>query len=302
MDWRSINFDWNRTRAFLVAAEEASFSAAARALNISQPTISRQILQLEEELGVMLFERIGTQIELTAAGVELLESARAMGEAATRLSLAASGQSASVEGTVSVTASEAISAYLLPRAVQVVRERYPKIELELVVANDARDLHRREADIAVRNFESKQPDLIARKLRTTTAGMYATPAYLARHPLNTVAEIRNVELFAFDRSSLMIDGLRALGLDVDRGQFPVATQSHLVQWSMCKQGLGVCLMMREVGDIDPDVVAVLPEVAIPIPIWLVSHRELRTSRRIRVVYDALAEVLSVPLDHLADTQ
>jgi DNA-binding transcriptional LysR family regulator len=59
MDWRSVQFDWNLVRAFLVTAEEGSLSAAARALGLTQPTLSRQVAGLEEELGVSLFERVG---------------------------------------------------------------------------------------------------------------------------------------------------------------------------------------------------------------------------------------------------
>ena len=86
MDWRRVDFDWNRARAFLVTAEEGSFSAAARALTSTQPTVGRQVAALERKLGVVLFERIGTRLELTEAGLELLEHVRAMGAAATRTS------------------------------------------------------------------------------------------------------------------------------------------------------------------------------------------------------------------------
>ena len=107
-----MNFDWNRARAFLITAEEGSFSAAARALRSTQPTVGRQVAGLEEELGVTLFERVGTRLELTVSGLELLEHVRAMGDAANRTSLVATGQSESVEGNVSITASEAIAAFL----------------------------------------------------------------------------------------------------------------------------------------------------------------------------------------------
>ena len=90
MDWSAINFDWNRARAFLVTAEEGSFSAAARALSSTQPTVGRQVAALEQELAVTLFERIGTRLELTVSGLELqLEHVRAMGAAANQTSLAA---------------------------------------------------------------------------------------------------------------------------------------------------------------------------------------------------------------------
>ena len=106
MDWRSVNFDWNRARAFLVTAEEGSLSAAARALGMAQPTLGRQVDALEDELGVVLFARVGRGLTLTPSGLELLDHVRAMGEAATRVSLAAAGQSQSIEGTSCISASE----------------------------------------------------------------------------------------------------------------------------------------------------------------------------------------------------
>ncbi|WP_233245081.1 LysR family transcriptional regulator, partial [Caulobacter sp. HMWF009] len=96
MDWRAVRFDWNRARAFLVTAEEGSLSAAARALGMAQPTLGRQVEALQEELGVVLFERAGRGLTLTPSGLELLDHVRAMGEAAGRVSLTAAGQSQSV--------------------------------------------------------------------------------------------------------------------------------------------------------------------------------------------------------------
>ena len=79
MDWRSIKFDWNKARAFLVTAEEGSLSAAARALGMAQPTLGRQVTGLEQELGIVLFERVGRGLQLTPGGAELLDHVRVMG-------------------------------------------------------------------------------------------------------------------------------------------------------------------------------------------------------------------------------
>ena len=81
MDWKSMSFDWNRARAFLVTAEEGSFSAAAKALKMTQSTLGRQVAALEQELGVTLFQRVGKGIEITPSGLELIENVKEMGEA-----------------------------------------------------------------------------------------------------------------------------------------------------------------------------------------------------------------------------
>ena len=293
MDWRSIRFDWNHARAFLVAAEEGSFSAAGRVLSIAQPTIGRQVAALEEELAVTLFERIGNTLELTSAGLDLMEHLRAMGDAATRVSMTAAGKSLSIDGTVCITASELIAAHVLPPIIGRLRLTHPGIEIEIVASNTARDLRRREADIAVRNFTPTQPDLVAKKIADRDARLYASPVYLERlgNP-TSAAGLSQAEFFGFDRTDLMIKGLRALGLDIGPKNFPIITDNHLVQWELCKQGVGICIVMDEVGDAEPRVRRVLPKLRpLPVPVWLATHRELHTSRRIRVVFDLLAEEL-----------
>lgn len=294
MDWRAIRFDWNRARAFLVTAEEGSFSAAGRALAIAQPTIGRQVSGLEEELGVALFERVGSALVLTAAGMDLLEHVRTMGEAATKVSLTAAGQSLSVEGTVCITASELIAAYVMPPIIARLRREHPGIEIEIVASNTARDLQRREADIAIRNFTPTQPELVAKKIADRCARLYASPAYLERigNPTSP-ADLVNAEFFGFDRTEMMIKGLRSLGLELTPKNFPIVTTNHLVQWELAKQGVGICIVMDEVGDAEPRVRRVLPDFPpLTVPVWLTTHRELRTSRRIRVVFDLLAEALA----------
>ena len=129
MNWRHIGFDWNHARAFLATAEEGSFSAAARALGVAQPTIGRQIAALEEELGVDLFERVGRAVRPTSVGLDLAEHVRAMRAGAERVALTAAGQAMSLEGAVSIAASEVIAAYLLPPIFARARAAHPALEI-----------------------------------------------------------------------------------------------------------------------------------------------------------------------------
>ena len=121
MDWRSIKFDWNKARAFLVTAEEGSLSAAARALKMAQPTLGRQVTGLEQELGIVLFERVGRGLQLTPSGAELLDHVRAMGDAAGRVSMNALAQSKALEGNICISASETYAAVLLPPIITKLR-------------------------------------------------------------------------------------------------------------------------------------------------------------------------------------
>lgn len=296
MDWRAVQFDWNRARAFLVTAEEGTFSAAARALGSSQPTVGRQVAALEEELGVTLFERTGDGLVLTAAGLELLEHVGAMGRAAGQVSLVATGQSAAIDGPVCISASEVFAAHVLPPVLAAIRSRYPGIALEIVATNAVSDLQRREADIAVRNFRPNQPNLVTRRVRDAVGHLYATPAYLASlGGPRTPADFADAVFVSFDRGPAMLEGLRAIGLPVTERSFAVVCANQLVQWALVKQGAGIGVMIAEVGDIEPAVVRILPDLPpFPAPIWLTTHREVHTSRRIRVVFDLLVEGLGEP--------
>ena len=87
-------------------------------------------------------------------------------------------------------------------------------------------------------------------------------------------------------------GRGALGLALTPENFPLVSQSQHVQWALVRAGAGIAIMIAEVGDADPGVRRVLEDLPpIPIPMWLVTHRDVRTSRRVRVVVDLLAEEL-----------
>lgn len=294
MDWRAVKFDWNRARAFLVTAEEGSLSAAARALGMAQPTLGRQVDALEEELDVVLFERVGRGLTLTPSGLELLEHVRAMGEAANRMSLAALGQSQSIEGAICITASDVYATFLLPPIIAKLRAREPGINIEIIASNAASDLRRREADIAIRNFRPKELDLIGKKVTDVPGRLYATPEYLERigNP-KLPYDLHKADFINIDSGGGLMSVLNTLGLNLTKDNFPILTENLLAAWALVKQGVGIGVMDGRIGDAEPLVQRALPDLEpIMFPIWLVAHRELNTSRRIRMVFDLLAEELA----------
>jgi len=293
MGWRAINFDWNRARAFLVTAEEGSLSAAARALGLTQPTLGRQVDALERELDVVLFQRVGRGLELTESGLELLEQVRAMGDAARRVSLTAAGQSKSIDGTVRIATSDAYGAHLLPPILTRLRRAHPGIRIEIVVSNSASDLRRREADIAIRHFRPSEPDLIAKKVADARARPYATPGYLRAIGNPTTPDgLRRADFISVDSSGSFLKALNEIGFELTERNFPVTCENYLVMWAHVKQGLGIGIIDTTIGDDEQLVRPALPDLEpMLFPVWLVAHREVNTSRRIRAVFDLLAEAL-----------
>ena len=297
MDQHAAQLDWNRIRAFLATAEAGSLSAAARVLGLTQPTLGRQIAALERELGAVLFERAGRGLVLTPTARDLLDHVRPMGDAAARLALAATGRSQAIEGIVRLTATEVYAAHVLPPIIARLRAAHPGITVDILATNRTADLLRREADIAIRNAATTEPELVARKLGQDRGRPYATPGYLARlgQPRGW-AELAQAEFVGFGETGDFIEGMRGLGLHLSPGQIPVRADSHLVHWQLVKQGLGIGFVTEALGDAEPAVRRVLPDAPpIDFPVWLVTHRELQTSRRLRVVFDLLAAALSTAL-------
>ncbi|MDG4649484.1 LysR family transcriptional regulator [Roseibacterium sp. SDUM158017] len=288
MDWKSLAFDWNRARAVVATAETGSLSAAARALGQTQPTLGRQVSALEEELGVTLFTRAGKRMELTEAGLSLIDHLRMMAEGAHAAALAASGQSQEIAGVVTVTASNLYASELLPPILARIRDEAPALAVQVVASNAIRDLMRREADIAVRHVRPDQPELTARRVAEDDAALYATPELLARGPLGALPFIGYAPG----------DGYRAMlaerGVEVPAEQFVLFSDDSHTQLGMARAGLGVAVMPTWMGDDDPALVRAQPGAPplVTIPVWLAAHRDLHTSRRVRLVFDRLAEGLS----------
>jgi DNA-binding transcriptional LysR family regulator len=287
------NLDWNQLKAFLETAETGSLSAAARKLGLTQPTLSRQVAAIEQRMGVTLFERVGKAMALTSTGLDLLEHARAMGAAAEALDLAATGRSQAVGGVVSVSASDAVAAFLLPPLVKQLRDREPGIAVEVIPSNALSDLLRREADIAVRHVKPEQPELIARHLREATAHFYASEDWVKTHGHpRSAEEATRLPFVGSDRTGQYLAYLRMHGLPLSEANFSCYADHSVAHWALVREGMGIGAMMEEIARDTPGVVRVLDDVPpVRFPIWLVSHRELRTSRRIRVVFEALAQGL-----------
>ncbi len=290
MNWALIPFDWNQARAFLATAEEGSLSAASRELGLTQPTLSRQVAALEQSLGVTLFERIGRSLALTDAGRDLLDHFRDMGEAAHRASLAAQGQAQGIEGTVRITSTNTLATYHLTPILAELRREAPGLELEVITSNQTRDLMRREADIAIRHARPEQPDLIAKLIGESEVGFYAAKSYLDKigRP-RTKDDLAHADFIGFETAELMLPTLQEMGLPLRRENFRISTDSGTVMLELMRQNLGISFMLKEDAELFDDIELVLADLApIPVPIWLVTHRELHTSRRIRLVFDFIA--------------
>ena len=281
--------DWNLYRTFLAVLEEGSLSGAARRLDLTQPTIARQIDTLEAAIGADLFVRSQRGLSPTDVARDLRPYAETLASTAAAFIRKASGAAGEVRGTVRVSASETVGVEHLPPILTRLRRRYPELVVELVVSNAADDLLQRGADVAVRNFEPTQAALVARRLPPVALGLHARRDYLERRgtPL-TLADLDHHDLIGFDRETPAIRAIVQHYPAFGRDAYALRADSDLARLAGIRAGFGIGVCQAPRPGRNPDLVRVLArEIDIPLAMWVVMHEDLRTSARCRAVFDAV---------------
>ena len=286
--------DWTLLRSFLAVVDSGSLSAAADRLGLVQPTVGRHIRELEETLDTPLFRRQPRGLEPTSAALDLVEDARRMGEAALALERKASGTGDSLAGTVRVTASRMVATYLLPDVIAALHVEEPDVDIEIVASDETQNLLRRDADIALRMYEPRQPQLVRRRIGDLPLAVYASPTYLARRGTPArLADLLDHDVIGLDRADDLLRGFARAGLPVPREWFPIRCDDHVVGWQMVIAGAGIGFVQAPIAEAEPRVVRLpVEDVGFALPLWLAYHEDLKPSRRIRFVADRLAEGLA----------
>lgn len=291
MDMKTPN--WDLYRSFLAVARTGSLSAAAQALGLTQPTVGRHIDALEAALGVPLFVRSRTGLAATEAALDLVPQAQAMDAAAAALVRAASGEAEEARGTVRLTASEIVGTEVLPPILADFRAAHPNVAVELVLSNDQNDLLKREADVAVRMVRPAQSALVARRIGAIPLHLYAHRGYLARHGTpRSVPELMQHTLIGYDTNRRILDTLAEMGIDAGAATFALRSDSEPAQLALLRAGAGIGGIQAPLAARDPALVPVVPDlISFTLEMWLAMHEDLRASRRVRLLFDHLADGL-----------
>lgn len=287
-----ISWDWYRT--LLAVMQKGSFSGAARVLGIAQPTAGRHIDALECALGQTLFIRSQAGLQPTEAALRLRGTALAMQSSAAALARAAlEGAAGEIAGTVRVSASDVVAVEVLPPAIARLRERHPRLVVELVPTNRVQDLLQREVDVAVRMVEPVQGALIARRVADVPLGLFAHRSYLQQHGVPAKPEdMAGHSLIGFDVGAPYIRAAAQRYPVWQRSSFALRTDSDLAQLALLRAGCGIAPAQLPWARRHPELVQVLADnFALAIPTWVTMHEGLRGSPRCKVVFDALVQCL-----------
>lgn len=285
---RSI--EWSLLRYFHAVVETGSLSSAARTVRVTQPTLSRQIRELESQLGAPLFTRGPSGLVPTEAALRLVDDARAMAAAAESLALKAWGQSKALSGSVRLTSSVMVANMWLPPILAELRVAEPDIQIELIPSDLNQNLLRRDADIAIRMADPTQTSLIARKLGDVPVSLFGAECYLARKGRpRTMQELLKHDVIGFDRSEVILKLYAAAGEQVTRETFPIRCDDQMVGWRLLLAGAGLGFAQDMLAKQEPRLERLDFDLVPPMRVWLVTHQDVHTNLRIRRVVNFLSE-------------
>lgn len=289
------DLDWTLYRSFLAVVRHGSLSAAATALQLTQPTLGRHIDGLEAGLSASLFTRSRMGLAPTDAALSLVPHAEAMEAAVAAFTRTASGEAQEARGTVRLTTSEIMGSEVLPPLIAEFRRLHPYIDIELNLDDRQQDLLRRDADIALRMARPTQTALIVRKVGVLTVKLYAHQDYLRHHPLpETLEDLSGHTVIGYDANPRIFELLDADKLPLSRKTFSLRTDSELAQLALLRAGAGIGGAQTGIAERSSNLVPVLhDQFGLDMEMWLAHHEDLKSSLRVRLLFTYLAEKLIV---------
>ncbi len=284
--------NWDDVRVFLAVARAGQFLAAARTLKIDHATAARRVTGLERALNAHLLDRRTTGVLLTDAGGRFLAAAERMETAFLQAQAELGDRDVELSGTVRIGAPDGLSTYYLAERFAALAERHPAIAIQLVPTPQAGPVGRREVDIAIALEKPQAGRFVARKLTGYSLGLFASPAYLTRHPApSDAAGLAAHRLVGYVGD---FNYSPALGYVAELfGGAPIAFQcaSAVGQLEAVRAGIGIGALHDFIALRHPELVRVLPERRAQRAYWIVEHEDTRGIGRIRAVHDALVEAV-----------
>lgn len=286
-----MNMSWDFYRYFLAVAETGSLSAAARQLSVSQPTVGRQIAELEKRLETRLFERASHGYLLTPAGQQIKARIEKVAADLVGAEQQVRGLDKSLSGLIRVSATEGLGSYWLTPRLSEFQKRHPNIQFELMLNISVVDLRRREADVALRLANPRVSDLIGRQVGRTGFGLYGAKTYVdKRGAPETLADLTHHDFIGWQEGPENFVLSAALEKLTAPAQVKFRCNTVAAQIAAVANGMGLFLAPHYLVPRDGSIVRLLPaEIDQKVDLWLLTHQDLIKTRRIRALLDFLYE-------------
>lgn len=278
--------DWNEYRIVLAIGRAGSLVGAAKDLGHDHSTVFRWLNAFEKRRGVKLFDRTTNQYSPTEAGMQMMIAAERLEAEILTLDRLIAGSDNRLTGKLRITSSETLAYRILNEVLAGFRREYDGIELELLVDNRQLDLLRREADIAIRATRPQEGELFGRKIASTPWAFYGSTDYIAeRGRPADIAALSSHVLIGWD-SAAVAAASQWLTENISPRAFAYRSSSLINQLMAVKTGLGLALLPCYLGDQEPEIERVQePLDVLTRELWLITHKDLRQTARVRAFFD-----------------
>ena len=274
---------WDDFRYVKAIADTRSLGGAAQELSVNHSTVFRRLAQIESGLGSRLFERSRGGYALTPCGEEMVRLAERMGEDIVAFERQVTGHDLRPSGELRVTTNDTALIYLMTDIFAGFRRAYPEISLDVVVANQALNLSKRDADVAIRATDRPSETLVGRRAGSILWAVFAASAK-APENFDPVSDGRNTDWIGFGDNLANLKAAKWLKDHGGRVVYRINTVLGLAEATAA--GMGLALLPCFIGSATPGLTRLTPPIAdIDNGLWLLTHADLRQTARVRAFMD-----------------
>ncbi|MCF1503758.1 LysR family transcriptional regulator [Afifella sp. H1R] len=293
------NLAWDDFRLIKAIADAGRLPAAAELLGINHSTVFRRLGQIEATLGVSLFERHRTGYVPTAVGEEMVELASDIDERITGFGRKVAGAEVVPEGEVRVTTSDTLLTHLFTPLFARFREKEPRVRLDIVVSNQALNLSKRDADVAIRATDTPPENLVGRRVARINWGLYGRAADFPSAEEVEVTDLFDRPWVALGERMAGLKAVRFVHEHVPAEKIVYRISSVLGLAEAIAEGIGIGHLPCFIGNAEPGLTRLASaEPAFATDLWLLTHPDLRHAARIRALLDFLAAEIARDRDFI----
>ena len=283
------NLAWDDFRLVKEIAAAKGLTGAAERLGVNHSTVFRRLGQLEEAIGTKLFERHRTGYALTAAGEEMAALAERMDDDVAGFARKLAGQVLSPAGELRVTTNDTLLTHLLTPLFARFCQQCPDVRLDVVLSNQALNLSKRDADVAIRATDTPPETLVGRRAATLAWALYGRAADFPQPGTLDLPTLFAHAWVALGDNLGAVKAARFVRERVAPERIVYKVNTVLGLTEAVEAGIGIGPLPCFIADARPALVRLAP----PNPdfstgLWLLTHPDLRHSARVRVFLDFLA--------------
>ncbi|WP_027252730.1 LysR family transcriptional regulator [Photobacterium halotolerans] len=283
--------NWDDARIFLAIARSGTLSGASKALGIGLATTSRRIERLEAALGLSLFIRDQIGYRLTDEGVMLIAQAEALEQAGHAFGAAAQGSNDDVAGHVRLATAQGLADHLIIPALPRLMSSHTNLTIEVVTGVSTVNLHRYDADMAIRMVRPERGNVSIRRLGELGFGLYASQEYLQQRAAPENGGLfEDDDFIGWSESQQHLPAAQWLEKRLRGKPCRLTTTSMSSQVTAAQAGAGIAVLPHFIAQ-KQGLACVQSDIGCSQPIWLAIHSDLAHSRRVRLVADFLSELV-----------